>query len=156
MTRAGGARLSVVAAVLLWTVSFGAGAQPQQLESFSTAPLVVHSGPTQHKFTVELALTPRQQAQGLMYRRSMPAQAGMLFLYRPVQPISMWMMNTFIPLDMLFVSADRRIVRVAERTVPHSTETIPSGQPILAVIELNAGTVARLGITLGGSPASRR
>jgi uncharacterized membrane protein (UPF0127 family) len=59
------------------------------------------------------------------------------------------MMNTYIPLDMLFVAADRRIVRIAERTVPLSTETIPSGEPVLAVIELNAGTAARLGIKVG-------
>jgi len=149
MKRTAGAGLAAVAAILLWTLSFGAAAQPQQLESFTTGPLVIHSGAVQNKFTVELALTPGQQSQGLMFRRSMASQAGMLFLYRPVQPISMWMMNTYIPLDMLFVSADRRIVRIAERTVPHSTETIPSGQPILAVIELNAGTAARLGIKVG-------
>jgi uncharacterized membrane protein (UPF0127 family) len=141
--------LPAVAAILLWTASFGASAQPQQLETFATAPLVVQSATGEHKFTVELALSASQQAQGLMYRRAMAPQAGMLFLYRPVQPISMWMMNTYIPLDMLFVAADRRIVRIAERTIPFSTETIPSGQPILAVIELNAGTAARLGIKVG-------
>jgi hypothetical protein len=135
--------------VVLALLSFGAGAQPQQLEAFTTAPLVVHTGAAQHKFTVELALTPQQQSQGLMYRRTLAPQAGMLFVYRPVQPISMWMMNTLIPLDMVFVAADRRIVRIAERTVPLSTETIQSGQPVLAVIEFNAGTVARYGIKVG-------
>jgi uncharacterized membrane protein (UPF0127 family) len=61
----------------------------------------------------------------------------------------MWMMNTYVPLDMLFVAADRRIVRIAERTVPLSTDTIPSGQPVMAVIELAAGSTARLGIKVG-------
>lgn len=126
-----------------------AAAQPQRLERFATAPLVVHGGTGRHAFSVELALTPGQQAQGLMYRRSLAPTAGMLFLYRPAQPISMWMMNTYVPLDMLFVGADKRIVRIAERTVPLSTETIPSGHPVLAVIELAAGSAARFGIKVG-------
>jgi uncharacterized membrane protein (UPF0127 family) len=126
-----------------------AAAQPRPLERFATAPLVVHAASGRQTFTVELALTPSQQAQGLMYRRSLAPTAGMLFLYRPAQPISMWMMNTYVPLDMLFVAADRRIVRIAERTVPLSTDTIPSGQPVMAVIELAAGSTARLGIKVG-------
>jgi hypothetical protein len=126
-----------------------AAAQPQPLERFATAPLVVHTASGPRSFTVELALTPSQQAQGLMFRRSLAPTAGMLFVYRPAQPISMWMMNTYVPLDMLFVAADRRIVRIVERTVPLSTETIPSGQPVMAVVELTAGAAARAGIKVG-------
>jgi uncharacterized membrane protein (UPF0127 family) len=147
MTRPAKALSAALAVVLVALLAGGGTAQP--LETFSTAPLTVQTAAGRHSFTVDLALTPRQQSQGLMYRRALAPQAGMLFVYRPVQPIAMWMMNTYIPLDMLFVAADRRIVRIAERTVPLSTETIPSGEPVLAVIELNAGTAARLGIKVG-------
>jgi hypothetical protein len=73
----------------------------------------------------------------------------MLFLYPSDRIATMWMKNTMIPLDMLFIAADGRVVRIAERTVPQSTETISSEEPVRAVLELNGGTVARLGIEAG-------
>jgi len=120
-----------------------------QLQSFERDQLVIESESGAHRFEVELAVSPEQRAQGLMFRERMAADAGMLFLYSADQPISMWMKNTLIPLDMVFVAADGRIVHVAERAVPGSMATISSGQPARAVIELNGGTAARLKIKPG-------
>ncbi len=103
----------------------------------------------EHSFTVEMALDPKQQAQGLMFRREMAADAGMLFIYQPSREAVMWMQNTFLPLDMLFIKGDGRIVKIVERTVPQSTKRIPSGEAITGVLELNGGTVSRLGIKEG-------
>lgn len=120
------------------------------LEIFRQDSLVIETERGErHPFTVELALNAAQQAQGLMFRRDLAPDAGMLFLYGRVRDVSMWMKNTLIPLDMLFIAADGRIVNIAERTVPGSLETIPSGQPVLGVLELNGGTAARLGIATG-------
>ncbi|MDX2103553.1 MAG: DUF192 domain-containing protein [Alphaproteobacteria bacterium] len=122
---------------------------PSQMQSFTREPLVIVSGTQRHSFEVEMALTPAQQQQGLMFRRTMPAMAGMLFLHQEEREQAMWMMNTFIPLDMVFIRRDGRISHIVERTVPHSTATISSNGPVLAVLELNGGTVARLGIKVG-------
>ncbi|MBU0795857.1 MAG: DUF192 domain-containing protein, partial [Alphaproteobacteria bacterium] len=100
----------------------------------------------QHRFTIELAVTPEQQARGLMYRERMDGDAGMLFVYDRSERISMWMKNTIIPLDMIFVDAAGRIIGIEERTIPFSTQTIESPGRALAVLELNAGTASRLNI----------
>ncbi len=102
-----------------------------------------------HRFAVELALNPAQRAQGLMFRTRMAPDAGMLFVYPTEEPVAMWMKNTHLPLDMLFIRSDGRIVTIVEETVPFSLETISSGPAVKAVLELNAGTVARLGIKPG-------
>ena len=102
-----------------------------------------------HAFNVELATTPDQQATGLMFRRRMAADAGMLFLYEPGRHVTMWMKNTYIPLDMLFIGPQGRILHIVERTVPLSNELISSKSAVRAVLELNAGTVSRLGISTG-------
>lgn len=102
-----------------------------------------------HEFQVELATDGRQQAQGLMFRQSMAPDAGMLFIYSPPRTVGMWMKNTYIPLDMLFIDDSGRIVSIAERTVPHSLETIRSEATVRAVMEVNGGTTARLGIAPG-------
>lgn len=120
------------------------------LERFETGKLVVAtSDGARHAFTVELARTPAQRAQGLMYRRALARDRGMLFIYPRVQDIAMWMKNTYIPLDMLFIAPDGRIVKIVERTVPHSLRTIGSGQPVKAVLELAGGSSERLGIAPG-------
>lgn len=84
-----------------------------------------------------------------MYRRRLGRDAGMLFIYRPPEQVAMWMKNTLIPLDMLFIAADGRIVKIVQRTVPRSLESIPAGQPVSAVLELNGGTSARLKLAVG-------
>lgn len=121
----------------------------QALETFKTGKLAIQSGGTRHTFTVELAMTDRQQMQGLMFRRTLAPEAGMLFDYKTPTRITMWMKNTFIPLDMIFIGADGKIVDIAERAVPQSEEIIPTRKPARAVLEVNGGTVQRLGIKVG-------
>ena len=127
----------------------GAALAQSGLVRFSSAPLAIRSRAGVHRFTVELALTGPQQSQGLMFRRRMAADAGMLFVHRAPQMISMWMRNTYIPLDMIFIAADGTIAHIVERTVPLSSARISSGREAIAVLELNAGTVARLGLSRG-------
>ncbi|MGY6644200.1 MAG: DUF192 domain-containing protein [Salinarimonas sp.] len=119
-------------------------AQAQNADS-----LTIISGEDRHVFSVELANTPESRARGLMYRRSMPEDHGMLFDFGRVEMVSMWMRNTYIPLDMLFVRADGSIARIARDTEPLSERQISSGEPVLAVFEINAGISDRLGITAG-------
>jgi uncharacterized membrane protein (UPF0127 family) len=106
-------------------------------------------GGQRQSFRVEVARNDADRAQGLMFRRAMPADQGMLFDFGRVEPVSMWMQNTYLPLDMLFIRSDGTIARIAANTEPLSTRTIPSGEPVLAVLELNAGTAAKLGIKAG-------
>jgi uncharacterized membrane protein (UPF0127 family) len=100
-------------------------------------------------FRVELARTEAERAQGLMYREKLAPDAGMLFVYPTDRPVAFWMKNTLIPLDMLFIKRDGTILSIAERTVPLSEATIPSGGPVAAVLEVNGGTVSHLGIRPG-------
>jgi uncharacterized membrane protein (UPF0127 family) len=100
-------------------------------------------------FGVEMAVTPEEQAKGLMFRRELPEKQGMLFDFRREQPTSFWMKNTYIPLDMIFIRADGRILRIAENTVPLSEALVPSGGPVRAVLEVIAGTAKKLGIAPG-------
>ena len=126
-------------------LAFGAFAYAQTLESLS----IVSQGGQRQSFQVEVARNDADRAQGLMFRRAMPADQGMLFDFLRVAPVSMWMQNTYLPLDMLFVRADGTVARIATNTEPLSTRTIPSGEPVLAVLELNAGTAGKLGIKAG-------
>lgn len=100
-------------------------------------------------FTVEVAKTEQERATGLMYRKELPEGRGMLFDFSPEQQVSMWMKNTFIPLDMIFVRSDGRILRIAENTEPQSEKIIPSGGLVKGVIEVAGGTAKKLGIAPG-------
>src|ERR1700756_5757308 len=120
-----------------------------QLQRFATSELTIVSATGPHRFTVEVAETPAQMEQGLMFRRAMAPDAGMLFDYKQPTMATMWMRNTLIPLDMLFVDANGRIVNIHERAVPQSDAIIAAASPVRAVIELNGGTAARLGIKPG-------
>ena len=102
-----------------------------------------------YRFDVELAVTPEQQARGLMHRAEMAADAGMLFVFEPARPVSFWMKNTLISLDMLFIGADGRIVNIGARTEPLSTDSVPSDGPVRGVLEINGGLSAMLGIRPG-------
>jgi hypothetical protein len=124
------------------------------LEKFATSELTVETAGGPHKFSIELALTDAQMEQGLMWRPVMPADHGMLFDFRAPTPVTMWMKNTLIPLDMLFLDPTGRIVDIHEHAVPHSTDIIAAKTPVRYVVELNGGTVARLGIKLGDLVAS--
>lgn len=105
------------------------------------------SGP--RSFQIETADTPQQREVGLMYRRSMPDDHGMLFDFGHPQEVSMWMQNTYISLDMVFVGGDGRVTRIAERTEPLSTRIIPSQGPARYVVELVAGAAQRIGLKPG-------
>jgi len=142
-------RLFILFALALVAWSAPASAQ-SGLVTFATGALSVETAAGEtHDFTVEIAETPDQRAQGLMFRRQMDADAGMLFLFGSVEERAMWMKNTLIPLDMLFIDETGKIVRIEQRTVPHSLRAIVSGGPVSAVLELNAGTASRLAIKPG-------
>lgn len=100
-------------------------------------------------FAVETAVTDEERAQGLMFRKELPDGRGMLFDFKREQPVSMWMKNTLIPLDMLFITGDGRIARIAENTEVRSERIISSGVPVLAVLEVIAGTARKYGIAPG-------
>jgi uncharacterized membrane protein (UPF0127 family) len=96
-----------------------------------------------------MALTPEQQTIGLMFRTAVPPNEGMIFDWGAPRESSMWMRNTLVPLDMLFIAADGRIHRIAERTVPLSLTPIGSGGPVRATLELQGGITERLDIRVG-------
>jgi uncharacterized membrane protein (UPF0127 family) len=102
-----------------------------------------------HIFGVEMAVTPEEQAKGLMFRKELPEGQGMLFDFHQEQPTSFWMKNTYVSLDMIFIRGDGRILRIAENTVPLSEALVPSGGPVRAVLEVVAGTAKKLGIAPG-------
>jgi len=108
---------------------------------------VQSAGGRAHVFTVEVARTESEQAQGLMNRRSLAPDAGMLFPFDPPRPASFWMRNTLIPLDMIFIRPDGSIARIAANTVPLSEERIAVEEPVTAVLEIAGGRAAELGIT---------
>jgi len=138
-------RIRPAFSAFFFLVLFAGTACAQAFESLSIAT----QGGQRQTFRVEVARNDADRAQGLMFRRSMPADQGMLFDFGRVEPVSMWMQNTYLPLDMLFIRADGTIARIAANTEPLSTRTISSGEPVLSVLELNAGTAAKLGIKPG-------
>lgn len=111
--------------------------------------LVIRTANGEHRFTVEIAATPQARATGLMHRAALAANAGMLFDFGKVAPVAMWMKDTLIPLDMLFIRADGAIANIEQQTVPQSLGAIASAGPVLAVLEINGGASARLGIRPG-------
>ena len=120
-----------------------------RLAAAELQPLEIASRTGVHVFGVEMAVTPEQQARGLMFRRQLPEGQGMLFDFQREQPASFWMKNTYISLDMIFIRGDGRILRIAENTVPLSEALVPSGGPVRAVLEVIAGTAKKLGIAAG-------
>ena len=111
-------------------------------------PLEIRSAGKAHRFTVEVARTPDEQARGLMYRQSLAPDRGMLFPYSPPEVASFWMKNTFIPLDMIFIRPDGSIGRI-ETAVPLNLEPVSSLEPIASVLEIPGGRAAELGIKAG-------
>jgi uncharacterized membrane protein (UPF0127 family) len=111
--------------------------------------LTVEGHGRSHVFTVEVARTAAEQEHGLMNRRSLGADAGMLFPFDPPRPASFWMRNTLIPLDMIFIRPDGIIARIAANTLPMSETPVAVTEPMTAVLELNGGRDAQLGIHEG-------
>jgi uncharacterized membrane protein (UPF0127 family) len=124
--------------------SSGALAQVQTLEKLT---IVTASGA--HEFSVEVMRTPAELERGLMYRRFLPPERGMLFDFKTEKPVMMWMKNTYLPLDMVFIGKSGRVVGLAENTEPFSEKIIPSGAPSYAVLEINAGVAAKIGLKIG-------
>lgn len=112
-------------------------------------PLSVRSGGDTHEFTVEIADTPEAIQQGLMFRERLAPDAGMLFDFGVTRQAGMWMKNTLIPLDMLFILEDGRVVAIARNAQPGSLRSISPGVPVRAVLELAGGRAAQLGIEPG-------
>jgi len=121
------------------------GAEPKLQRS----PLVVVTGTREIKFDVELALNDAERARGLMFREKLGPYEGMLFDFHQEAPVSFWMKNTLIPLDMVFIAADGTVKHVHANAVPLSTDAIPSLYPVRAVLEINGGSAALLGIKPG-------
>src|SRR5271165_6266981 len=127
-------------------------AQPPRAATTGTLEIASKSGV--HSFSVEVVATDAEREKGLMYRRELPEGRGMLFDFTPEQPVAFWMHNTYVSLDMIFIRADGRILRIAENTEPMSDRLIPSGGPVRAVLEVIAGTARKLGIAPGDRVAS--
>jgi len=122
-------------------------ASPARAAGTATIEIVSASGV--HAFNVELATDDQERERGLMFRKSLPEGQGMLFDFQRDQPVSFWMHNTYISLDMIFIRGDGTILRVAEDTEPLSDDFIPSGGAVRAVLEVIAGTAKKLGIGPG-------
>src|ERR1017187_2198649 len=133
-----------VAAVLALCAFGGLGAR-----AASVQPLEIVTKSGVQVFSVEMATTEQEKETGLMYRKELADGKGMLFDFSPAQEVSMWMKNTFIPLDMIFIRADGRILRIAENTEPQSTRIISSGGLAKGVLEVIAGTAKKYGIAPG-------
>jgi uncharacterized membrane protein (UPF0127 family) len=119
------------------------------VQAASIQPLEIVTKNGVHVFSVEMATTEQEKETGLMYRKELPDGKGMLFDFSPEQQVSMWMKNTYISLDMIFIRADGRILRIAENTEPQSTRIIPSGGLAKGVLEVIAGTAKKYGIEPG-------
>jgi uncharacterized protein len=121
----------------------------EPLDRLPTAELNVESAGRSHPFKVWIAATEPRRNQGLMFVQALPATRGMLFLFDTPQVATFWMKNTLIPLDLLFIAPDGRIIRIAENAVPHSEATITSMGIVLGVLEVAGGTSQRLGFKAG-------
>jgi len=141
-----GRRLLLATPALL--VAGGALAQEPPIK-FEHSSLVVATGGREIKFNIELALDEAQRARGLMFRDKLGPYDGMLFDFYREAPVSFWMKNTLIPLDMVFIAGDGTIRHIHANAVPLSTDAIPSEFPVRAVLEINGGSARLLGIKPG-------
>ena len=115
----------------------------------SAAELDVVTATGSHRYHVEVAADEASREHGLMDRRKMAPDHGMLFEFQKRAPVAFWMKNTYLPLDMLFIDSDGVVKRVQENATPMSQALIPSGEPVTGVLELNAGQAARIGVRPG-------
>jgi uncharacterized protein len=133
--------------IVVWLLSAVLAFNPAGAQELSKLePLTIVSGEQASMFITEIADTPQLRARGLMFRHRLPENQAMLFDFEKPRPASMWMKNTYMSLDMLFVREDGTIAAIAENTVPKSLDTIGVQEPVRGVIELAAGTVKRIGI----------
>ncbi len=135
---------SVALALLALGVLAANGARADEFDSLS-----IDTASGVHAFKVEIAADEAARERGLMYRRFMPADRGMLFEFDREAPVAFWMKNTYIPLDMIFIARDGSVTRIAADAEPLSEALVPSGGPCAAVLELNGGIAARIGLKVG-------
>jgi uncharacterized membrane protein (UPF0127 family) len=140
---------ALVLVTLAATVGCHAQASLLSLDSFPKSRLHITSGTEKHEFDIWIATTPEQQQQGLMFVRDLPSNHGMLFLADAPRVFRMWMKNTYIPLDMVFIGADGRVAKIAANTVPHSLATVSSGTEVSGILEIRGGEAARRAIHVG-------
>jgi hypothetical protein len=148
--------LSIFAATLWIALPGSAGpamAQEPQL-GLPVEDLVIQSGDKEHRFEAEVASTDKQRSKGLMFRKEMPEQRGMLFLFEGEGDRYFWMKNTPLPLDIIFIDASGAIVSIADNTTPFSEDVIPSLGPAKFVFEINAGLAEKLEISAGDAVIS--
>ncbi len=137
--------------ILAAALAISVWAAPSIAADQNTLEIVTKTGV--HVFEVELAVDDAQRAQGLMDRKELAEGKGMLFDFQREQDVAFWMKNTYIPLDMIFIRANGRILRIAENTTPLSLQTVPSGGPVRGVLEVIGGTAHKLGIAPGDKVA---
>jgi uncharacterized protein len=148
--RRGAFALGCVLLLALANVALAQQGPLEDLDAFPSGKLEISDGKRlKLVFQVWLADTPSRMAQGLMFVRSLPRDRGMLFVHDQSQAMTMWMKNTYIPLDMVFIDGHGRIQQVVEQTTPHSLDLIRSQDPALAVLEIAGGEAQRLGIHPG-------
>ena len=134
---------------LVLGLGFSAAALSQELAAPRPGTIVIENPEGSRILAVEIADTPALRSRGLMFRHRLADDKGMLFLYEAVQPVAMWMKNTYIPLDMVFLRGDGTVAEVKTGTVPQSLDVIESAEPVKAVLELGAGGAAKLGLEPG-------
>ena len=121
---------------------------PSQVEA-GLEPLTIVTASGRHTFSVEVMRTDEERAKGLMFRRYMPQDRGMLFDFKREEQVAMWMKNTYLPLDMVFIDRSGKVVNVAQNAEPLSERIIPSRAPTFAVLELNAGVTRTICLKVG-------
>ncbi len=134
-----------ILAILVFTLVTPAKAE----HSFQTSSLDIKTSQGEQHFTIELALTREDQVRGLMFRKSMPKDHGMLFVFDTPREVSFWMKNTYIPLDMIFIREDGTIESILANTKPETTYSLRSQGKVKAVLEINAGLSKTLHIAAG-------
>lgn len=122
---------------------------PSKAQSLEFVPLSIESGGKRYDFMVEVADTDRKRMTGLMHRNHLADDRGMLFDFKESRVIHIWMRNTFIPIDLLFIRKDGTVGYTVEHMVPHSEESVGPNAKMYSVLEVSDGTVARLGIKPG-------
>ncbi|HTV31735.1 MAG TPA: DUF192 domain-containing protein [Methylocella sp.] len=142
----GWAWLSMAFLLFAASPAFAEEAEPPQA---GLERLVILTASGAHEFSVEVMRTESQREHGLMFRRYLPQNRGMLFDFGVERPVMMWMKNTYLPLDMIFIGRSGQVVGFAEHAEPLSQKIIPSGAPAYGVLEVKAGTAAEIGLKIG-------
>ncbi len=140
-------RAAIAFAAALACVAVLVLVKPALADQFEALTIATQTG--DHAFSVEIAATPSTRERGLMDRRFMPTDRGMLFEFERDGPVAFWMKDTYIPLDMVFIARSGVVTRIVDRAEPLSETPIPSGGPCAAVLELNGGVAAQIGLKIG-------